>query len=79
MLPNNGKILLIHDSFGDCVISFLALGVKYGEALDLRHFTGSVQEYIKQTEPDVVLVLYIPNVIPESIDWTTHGDLFDFR
>lgn len=79
MLPNNGKILLIHDSFGDCVISFLTLGVKYVEALDLRHFTGSVQEYIKQTEPDVVLVLYNPNVIPESIDWTTHGALFDFR
>lgn len=79
LLEDNGRLLVVHESFGNCVVPFLALGIKNVDSLDLRHFTGSVQEYIKQTEPDVVLVLYNPSVIPESIDWTTHGALFDFR
>ena len=75
---SNKKIFILHDSFGDCVISCLALGVKDVISLDLRHFNGSVQNYIDKENPDLVVVLYNPTSI-EEIDWTTHLNTFDFR
>jgi hypothetical protein len=71
------KILLIHDSFGDCVISCLALAEKNIDAIDLRHFTGSVKKYIEESKPDLVIVMY--NVIGGDINYSTHKDKFDFR
>lgn len=56
LIENNGKILIIHTSFSNCVIPFLAMDIKNVDALDLRYFTGSVQSYIKQTKPNVVIV-----------------------
>lgn len=52
------KIMLIHDSFSDCMAPFLALGVKNLESLDLRYFTGSLEAYIKGSRPDMVIVMY---------------------
>jgi len=72
-------IVIIRDSFGDPLISGLALGIKNVYALDLRHFTGSVHSYIKEKNPDLVIVMYNPSVIGKSIDYDTHKDLFDFR
>ena len=79
LIADNGKILLIHDSFSDCVISFLALGMKNVAAIDLRHFTGSVRRYIETERPDMVIVLYNPGAIRSKIDFSTHKDQFDFR
>ena len=72
------KILMIHDSFGASMLSCLGLAEKHIDALDLRHFTGSVQAYIEATEPDLVLVMYNPDVIGQ-LDDTSHESLFDFR
>ena len=79
LCPDNGKILLIHDSFGDAVISFLSLGLKNVAALDLRYFTGSVHSFIESEKPDAVLLLYNPNSFGDSVDWSTHKSPFDFR
>ena len=79
MPGENRKILLIHDSFGDCVIPFLALGVRNLDAIDLRHFTGSLQSYISSTEPDVVIVMYHCGIAGSTVNYETHKDLFDFR
>lgn len=72
------RILVIHNSFANCVIPFLSLGVKQVDALDLRQFTGSVEAYIRETEPDVVIVMYPPDNV-HKIDWNSHTDTFDFR
>ncbi len=64
------RILFIHDSFGDCVLPFVSLAVRYVDSLDLRHFTGSVQSYIEETTPDAVIVLYNPSI---------NSTLFDFQ
>lgn len=78
LISDNGKVLLIHDSFTDPMISFLSLGIKHLDAIDLRHFTGSLQTYIKETRPDLVLLIYNPNQI-DPVDWTGHTSTFDFR
>ena len=56
--PDGLKILVIKDSFANVVMPFLALAAREVDALDLRHFTGSVYSFIEQTRPDVVIVLY---------------------
>ena len=73
------KVLLLHDSFSDVVQSFLALGLKNLESMDLRYFSGSLESYIRENKPDVVIVLYNPGEISGKIDWSSHRDLFDFR
>ena len=55
---NSKKLLLVYTSFSDCVIPFLALNVRYVEAVDLRQFDGSLKNYIIRSRPDVLLVDY---------------------
>ena len=74
---NNMRLLFIHDSFGDCVLPFVSIGVKYVDSLDLRHFTGSVMSFIEKNKPDAVIVLYNPNSIKSDGD--LHKAPFDFR
>ena len=72
------KILLIHDSMLDTAMPFLVMGLKDLRELDIRHFKGSVQRYIKEYKPDIVLVMYKTSY-SESIDWMAHDSKFDFR
>jgi hypothetical protein len=73
------KILIIHDSFCDSVISCLALAEKNVDSLDLRHFTGSVKTYIEESMPEIVIVMYNAGSAAGEIDYSTHKDEFDFR
>lgn len=73
------KILIIHDSFGDCLIPAIALCEKEVHALDLRHFTGSVEEYIRQNKPDLVIVMYNAGIVCGEIDRGSHRSIADFR
>lgn len=73
---NDLRILVIHDSFGDCVLPFVSLGVGYVDSLDLRFFTGSVQSFIEESKPDAVMVLYNPGFI--KANETYYKNLFDF-
>ncbi|MBN7772387.1 alginate O-acetyltransferase AlgX-related protein [Clostridium aminobutyricum] len=57
-LVNDGRVLMIKDSFGIPVYSFLSLGVSEVRALDLRLFKDSIVEYAKKNKPDVVVILY---------------------
>lgn len=54
----HNRILFIHDSFGLAVMSNLALGVRRVDAIDMRYFTGSLETFIEDTQPDLVIVLY---------------------
>jgi len=78
LIEDNLKVLVIHHSFANCVIPFLSLTVKNVDALDLRHFTGSVESFIEQTQPDVVIVMYTPSA-SEKVDYSKHKDIYDFR
>jgi hypothetical protein len=73
------KILIISDSFSDCMISCLALAESNVDSLDLRHFTGSVKAYIEESQPDIVMVMYNASAAGGDVDYSSHTDLFDFR
>ena len=78
LINNNRKILIIKDSFADCVVPFLSLGVEEIQIVDLRYFSGSIQEYIVQNKPELVIVMYNPDII-EQPDYGAHNSFFDFR
>ncbi len=71
------KILLIRDSFGCAVMPFMSLGVSSLHVVDVRdgeYYIGekvNVFEYIKETDPDYVVVLY--NGMSDN------KSLYDFR
>lgn len=63
-LITNGKtILIIKDSFANCVHPFLALELENIDVIDLRYFTGSIKTYIEKIKPDMVLCLYSPDAL----------------
>jgi hypothetical protein len=49
------------------------------DALDLRHFTSKREAYIKESRPDMVIVMYNAGELSFDVDLTTHANLFDFR
>lgn len=59
---NNGKLLMIKDSYGNTFAQFPVEDYDEVHMLDLRFFRGSVDEYIRQNEITETLVIYgIPN------------------
>lgn len=74
---NGLRVLIIRDSFSSCVLPFLALSFQYIDAIDLRHFNGSLKRFIEIEKPDVVIVIYNSNILqgPSIVD----DGVFDFR
>lgn len=69
-LVDSGKVVMIKDSFGIPVYSFLSLGVHEVRALDLRLFDDSVAKYAKENKPDIVILMYNGDTFNE--------EMFDF-
>ncbi|MDR2020576.1 MAG: hypothetical protein LBQ14_07420 [Treponema sp.] len=69
LIINGKKILCLVDSFGRIAVPFLALGIESVEMIDFRMFDGSIKTFIEQSNPDMVIVLYNPNILTkESFD-----------
>lgn len=66
-IVDNGNVMIIKDSFGIPVYSFLSLGVHEVRALDLRLFNDSVANYAKKNKPDVVILLYNGDTFSEQM------------
>jgi hypothetical protein len=66
-------ILLLTESYSDVITPFLACAYGEIDEIDLRCFTGSLQSYIEETEPD--LVIYISSAYMLG----TSGNLYDFK
>lgn len=73
------NILLIKDSFGNCMAPFLSLGLENLDIIDLRCFTGSIQNYILTEKPEMVIIMYYPDSIKDNIELASHTHLFDFQ
>jgi len=57
------KVLLLKDSYSLPLQSFLSTMVQELDVVDPRHFTEcSIAEYVRRTEPDVVLMLLNPSM-----------------
>lgn len=58
-VPNRGKkILLLRESFGSMVIPYLSMEYEYIDAITPEKFSGSIRAYIKESKPDIVIMLY---------------------
>lgn len=44
----------------------------------LQQFDGSIQSYVEEMQPDVVIAMYCEKNI-NAIDWAWHNSMFDFR
>ena len=53
-----GKILVLGDSYDHVLVPFLSLGVSEVNVLALRHFEGSLRDYIAAGDYDTVLICY---------------------
>lgn len=78
LTANQNKILIVHNSYANCVIPFLSLGIGEIDCIDLRHFDGSLKAYIEEMKPDTVILTYPPDRIGQ-LDYSTHISEFDFR
>lgn len=80
MLTDDGiKILLIHDSFSDSVIPFLALGIQHTYAIDMRHFTGSIKKFIEMEKPNAVIVMNISSQLARKPNFYEAREMFDMN
>lgn len=70
LADNDTRVLFISDSFCHCVIPYVATQVKYIDKLDLRYFNGSVETFIDETKPDIVIVMYYPGTLSNGNDRT---------
>ena len=61
------KALIIKDSYANPLSTYLSLNVSELEVIDLRYFEDemdmSVSEYIEQSNPDTVIMLYNPSAV----------------
>lgn len=55
---NKKNILLLRESFAGPVISYLSLGIGELHAITPEGFNGSINSYISQVQPDMVIILY---------------------
>lgn len=60
MKNGNGekKILLIRQSFSCALAPFLARACGQLDIIDLRYYEGSIRDYVSETLPDLVLIVY---------------------
>lgn len=80
LLPvaNHKKLLVVQDSFGWYLTTYLACDVQEVHVLHLLKFDGSLRAYIEEIKPDMVIVLYCARNI-KKINWANHKAAFDFR
>lgn len=69
----NKKVLLLTESYSFVVTPFISLEYENVDEIDLRIFNGSLETYIEETRPDIVLVVYSPN------SYNPDAGLFDFK
>ncbi len=61
-----GRVLIVKDSFGTPVSSFMALAVRDVCAIDLRKTTMTVEDYVASYKPDVVIFVQCQEVMRGS-------------
>lgn len=76
-LQDGKKILLLKNSYANCVFPFMPNMAEYVSVIDLRFFKGSLETYIEQYNPDTIIVMY--NVSSFSHSEGRDALAFDFE
>ena len=66
LATNDFKVLIIRDSYSNVVVPFLDMNVAEITSIDMRKYEGSVLEYAKEYDPDLVIVAYNPSSFSKS-------------
>ncbi|MBQ7077480.1 MAG: hypothetical protein IJM91_05065 [Lachnospiraceae bacterium] len=62
-----GSILILKDSYANCFAQFLPEEYKDIYLIDLRFYTGSVEEFVEENDIDEILFLYnVPNLAEDK-------------
>ncbi|MBQ6860654.1 MAG: hypothetical protein IJO08_03305 [Clostridia bacterium] len=72
-----GKILILGDSSSEVVVPFLAMGCEKVDRIDLRHFNGSLRNFLDNNYYDVVILLLIS--AGEEYDPNLHDSVWNFE
>lgn len=56
--PDGHRICIVKISVADCMAPYLCNAAEYVDFIDLRLFGRSLREYIRETDPDTVAVIY---------------------
>ena len=54
--PDQSKVMLIGESFGNIPFSLMSLSLGVCDEVDMRHFTEDFQEYYENYQPDTVIL-----------------------
>ena len=71
-LDDGSHVLLLKNSYSDCMIPYLTTAFQYLDVIDLRYYDGSLEAIIEDIDPDTIVVLY-------STDGFADSRLFDFE
>lgn len=79
-IKDGPKILVLGDSFATVTNTFLALGASEVRGIVLRDFRGSIKEYIKENDYDIVIIAYLQVMIGAHDDTrSANYRMFDFQ
>lgn len=70
--PQQKKVMLIGDSFGNVPFSFMPLYFSSCEELDMRYFEGSFPAFYEEYDPDQVIFLISP------LSFNTENAVYDY-
>lgn len=70
---------MIKDSYGRPVSTFLGTVVREVDVIDPRHFMGSIETYIRETHPDIVIVLLSVGTLQLPSSYGFRSNIFDLR
>lgn len=61
--PCEKRILIIKDSYARPVMAFMGTVFSQVDSIDMRYFDGNVYEYVEETKPDMVILMYNPYML----------------
>ena len=64
------RLLVVKASFSNCVVPFVALGVKYVDVVDVRYLKDGLRAFIELSRPDAVIVEYNSEIPGVTENWT---------
>lgn len=67
-IDSNEKLLIIKDSYANCLVPFLAENYKEVDVIDLRFFNLPISSYLKSYQYDRIIVLYNKNGFATNAD-----------
>ena len=64
----NGTLLIIGDSYTNCIDHVFAESYRHVSVIDPRHYKGSIAEYVSELNPDdAVIMLGANNVVDNNV------------